>query len=125
MNRLQAQLPAAPYNIPYPTENVFAFGFSTGGLFSYRLGCELTNRFNGIAVVGAAWNWAFSPTTPRPAWTDQCTQSVNTWSGIGTVDSFTTSDTALTEWREYSTSVLKCDADSEVAEAMITGVTCR
>lgn len=41
---------------PVDPSRVYLTGFSNGGMLSYRLSCELGERFAGIAVVGGALN---------------------------------------------------------------------
>jgi polyhydroxybutyrate depolymerase len=99
------------HEVKYPERNVFAFGFSTGGLFSYRLACELSDHINGIAPIGATWNHAFGTQGDMP-WADNCDVGVPIYESIGTNDQFTTSELAETKWREYSTQKLSCDEAS-------------
>ena len=108
MDHLRSKILPWEFHLAYPSRNVFAFGFSTGALFSYRLACELPGRFDGIAVLGAAWNWAFGQEIPT--WPSRCNASVSTWSGIGTEDQYSRDDLALARWREYSSSVLRCSS---------------
>lgn len=41
---------------PVDPSRIYLTGFSNGGMLSYRLSCELGDRFAGIAVVGGALN---------------------------------------------------------------------
>ena len=41
---------------PVDASRVYLTGFSNGGMLSYRLSCELGERFAGIAIVGGALN---------------------------------------------------------------------
>jgi polyhydroxybutyrate depolymerase len=50
-------------------QRVFATGFSNGGIFSYRLACELSDRIAAIAPVSSAMglsDLACNPTRPVP-----------------------------------------------------------
>jgi len=108
--------------------NVLAVGFSTGGLFSYRLGCELTDEITGIAPTGATWNHAFMLPGVM-TWAVNCASSVQNmastaqngsygfpslYQSIGDEDFFTSEDLALSRWDAFSTdaTLLDCDANA-------------
>jgi polyhydroxybutyrate depolymerase len=111
--------------VTYPTQNVFAFGFSTGGAFTYRLACELKNRIDGIAPVGATFNWAFSASGEgKMAWATSCSTDVPVWNSIGDADKFTPACTALTKWRSYAWDELSCNSDAETETDVDDDVTC-
>ena len=87
-----------------PLHRIFSFGFSTGGLFSYRLACDAPELITGVGIVGATFDRAFSdylgPGTM--AWARTCKNGngvkARVWSGIGTQDTFTTADQAAAGW---------------------------
>ncbi|CAE8595199.1 unnamed protein product [Polarella glacialis] len=98
--------------VSYPTKNVLAIGHSTGGLFAYRLGCELSGRIDGVAPVGAAWDYVFGYPNPM-TWPARCAgKGVSVWNAMGTIDYFTTATTAKAKWRTYSENVLACSPES-------------
>jgi len=43
---------------PIDPARVYAAGLSNGGMMAYRLGCELSDRVAGIAVVAGSTGWA-------------------------------------------------------------------
>lgn len=43
-------------------QRIYATGFSNGGMFTHRLGCELSNKISAIAIVAAAMPGALSDT---------------------------------------------------------------
>mmetsp|Transcript_54144 Transcript_54144/g.150639 ORF Transcript_54144/g.150639 Transcript_54144/m.150639 type:complete len:395 (+) Transcript_54144:59-1243(+) len=107
------------------TKNVFAFGFSTGGLFSYRLACDLESEFAGIAPTGAVFNWGFTSFFEgQMPWADACETQVPVWSSLGTNDVFTSAEVGLSKWRQFSSSQLGCDAASEELSAVGSSVNC-
>lgn len=112
------------HGVAYPTQNVFAMGFSTGGLFSYRLGCELGSRLNGIAPAGAAWRYAFAYSYIEGGWPSQCTDGISVYNTMGTDDEYTRVDVALNMWREYSSDVLSCDGSVDTLSLSEGEVTC-
>mmetsp|Transcript_57329 Transcript_57329/g.147441 ORF Transcript_57329/g.147441 Transcript_57329/m.147441 type:complete len:395 (-) Transcript_57329:309-1493(-) len=100
--------------LEYPARNVFSMGFSVGGLFSYRLSCELNDLIHGIGVIGAQYGSAFGSLLPM-TWEAKCPESggTNVWNGIGTNDIFMNraggTDAAVTGWQKYSTETLDCN----------------
>jgi polyhydroxybutyrate depolymerase len=106
--------------VSYPTQNVFAFGFSTGGLFSFRLACELNDRIDGIAPAGAVFDWAFGVEGDMP-WAASCSTHTPVWNSLGTQDMFTLASTGLSKWRQYAQQVLSCSAPSEVQSSPYFG----
>lgn len=99
---------------------VYALGFSNGGTMTYRLACEASDLVAGIGVMGAMtpfvesgetfWGGPCNPHTPRPLWT-----------GLGTKDDSLagTTDQALSNWRNYSTTGLGCTASTEAVQEAI------
>mmetsp|Transcript_16603 Transcript_16603/g.41060 ORF Transcript_16603/g.41060 Transcript_16603/m.41060 type:complete len:349 (+) Transcript_16603:805-1851(+) len=109
----------------YPSQNVFAFGFSTGGAFTYRLACDLNNRIDGIAPVGATFNWAFNEDNEgKMPWATTCNTSTPVWSSIGDSDKFTSACKGLTKWRSYASDVLTCSSGTESLTKVSDDVTC-
>jgi poly(3-hydroxybutyrate) depolymerase len=98
--------------VAYPTRNIFAFGFSTGGLFSFRLACDLKGRIDGIAPSGAVFNHAFGSQQPM-SWATGCNTDIPVWNSLGEDDHFTTKTLGLTRWRQYAQEILSCNASSE------------
>lgn len=135
-NLKESILPGA--GLQYPEKqagraNVFAFGFSTGGLFSYRLACDLSDEIFGIAVVGATFDWAFGSNDVMN-WAKNCKSTIGAtsggspvpvWSGIGTKDTFTTGEIAQSKWREYSETILDCPQGGGTSGVeVVSSVTC-
>jgi polyhydroxybutyrate depolymerase len=82
-------------------KNVFATGFSNGGMMTNRVGCELSHLFKGIAPhAGNIKTSSCKPTTPV-SWVSFC----------GSQDSACKSDFDRTfaEWGEHNT----CEGDAE------------
>lgn len=101
--------------VAYPTQNVFAFGFSAGGLFSYRLAYELKDKIDGIAPCGASFNWGFYDSNEGlMPWATSCSTHVPVWNSLGTLDGLTPPSVGLSKWRQYAQDVLLCSATSEV-----------
>ena len=70
-----ARLDAVQSDFNIDATRVFASGFSNGGMLSYRLACELSDRIAGIAAVGGASGqfdfdrnryYSCNPTRPIP-----------------------------------------------------------
>ena len=107
------------------TNNVFAFGFSTGGLFSYRLACELGSEIAGIGPTGAVFNWGFSNANEgKMPWADACETQVPVWNSLGTNDRYTSARVGLEKWRQYSSGRLGCHAASETVSSVGADVDC-
>eukprot|EP00927_Polykrikos_kofoidii_P077027 TRINITY_DN7401_c0_g1_i1.p1 TRINITY_DN7401_c0_g1~~TRINITY_DN7401_c0_g1_i1.p1 ORF type:complete len:504 (-),score=31.35 TRINITY_DN7401_c0_g1_i1:219-1730(-) len=101
--------------------NVFAIGFSTGGLFSFRLACELSDELTGIAPVGATWNHAFG-VKGTMTWATRCKNSVTLHEAcdngngplsviqlIGNQDKVTSKSKAEGQFRLYAQDILDCN----------------
>ncbi len=110
------------YSLSYPPR-VYAFGFSTGGLFTYRLACELPDYIDGIGPSGATFGYPFGSKKPI-TWPDNCQTSVSVWNSLGTNDKFTNSQTGLTQWRKYSVEVLGCAEGLESTASPQPDVSC-
>lgn len=112
--------------VAYPRQNVFAFGFSTGGLFAYRLSCELTDRFDGIASVGAQWDYAFGFGGDIHWTKPSLCAGLSVWDGIGSNDNFLVESNMDPgdKWGAYSTDVLHCAGEPKAVPAA-KGVECK
>lgn len=110
------------YSLSYPPR-VFAFGFSTGGLFTYRLACELPDYIDGIGPSGATFGYPFGSQNPI-TWPDNCNTSVPVWNSLGTWDGHTSPNIGLTQWRKYSVDVLGCAEGLESTTSPQPDVSC-
>mmetsp|Transcript_21172 Transcript_21172/g.59557 ORF Transcript_21172/g.59557 Transcript_21172/m.59557 type:complete len:428 (+) Transcript_21172:52-1335(+) len=123
LDHLGSAILPTSFGVAYPTRNVFAFGFSTGGLFSYRLACDLPDKIDGAAPSGATFNHAFGARGAMQ-WASGCSTSVPVWSSIGTEDAFTTAAEAAKGFAQYAGGVLRCPSSSCRASAPEAGVEC-
>eukprot|EP00927_Polykrikos_kofoidii_P000807 TRINITY_DN10310_c0_g1_i1.p1 TRINITY_DN10310_c0_g1~~TRINITY_DN10310_c0_g1_i1.p1 ORF type:complete len:553 (-),score=53.78 TRINITY_DN10310_c0_g1_i1:204-1862(-) len=136
MVALLEDLLAKDFGVDYPSKNRFAMGHSTGGLFIYRLACDLARLqknennqlLDGISALGSTYDWYFDDVISGPAhWVSNCPSTlvnVRLFNLIGDLDRFTTSTKALEKWGDFSVNKLGCEPANEQTNNPNSDVTC-
>lgn len=63
---IRALIERLPLQYAIDTRRVYVSGMSNGGMLTYRLGCELSDRIAAIAVIAGAMNKTCTPGTVLP-----------------------------------------------------------